>query len=231
MTSLPIRCAMNDAGPSEGYRHLKRVVDIALATTFLIALFPAMSVIYAAIVVSSGWPGLYAAPRIGLNGSVFTIYKFRTMHVGSDQGPGTTGKDDPRVTDIGRVLRRWKLDELPQLWNVLLGDMSIVGPRPELPEYVALYDARDHVALTVPPGLTDLSSIVFSDLQTVVEQDAPDKRYRQIVFPIKNKLRVAYARRQCLSLDMKILCWTVLAIFSDRARDSIASRVLREFGG
>jgi len=124
-------------------------------------------------------------------------------------GGPSTGKDDPRVTRVGRFLRRYKLDELPQLLNVLRGEMSIVGPRPEVPQYTALYEGDELLILTVRPGITDYASVEFAQLSEVLGSDDPDRMYEERVRPIKNALRVKYVKEQSLVVDLKIIALTV----------------------
>lgn len=145
-----------------------------------------------------------------MHGLPFRIFKFRTMVMNAEAiGGPSTGKDDPRVTRVGRFLRRYKLDELPQLLNVLRGEMSIVGPRPEVPQYTALYEGDELLILTVRPGITDYASVEFAQLSEVLGSDDPDRMYEERVRPIKNALRVKYVKEQSLVVDLKIIALTV----------------------
>jgi lipopolysaccharide/colanic/teichoic acid biosynthesis glycosyltransferase len=127
-------------------------------------------------------------------------------------GGGSTAKDDPRVTRIGRFVRKYKLDELPQLLNVLRGEMSIVGPRPELPQYTRLYTGEEQLILTVLPGIADYASIEFIHLSEILGNDAPDQVYEEKVRPIKNALRVKYVKEQSFCGDLVIIFRTILKL-------------------
>ena len=141
-----------------------RFFDILLSSLGLILLSPIFLIIYVVIRSSSKGPGFYSQKRIGKHGRPFRLYKFRTMRIGSDKGRLiTVGGKDSRITKAGFYIRKYKLDELPQLWNVLIGDMSLVGPRPEVERYVKLYTPSQRVVLSVKPGITDYASIAFSE--------------------------------------------------------------------
>ena len=127
-------------------------------------------------------------------------------------GGTTTGKNDTRITSAGKFLRKYKLDELPQLFNVLRGEMSFVGPRPEVAEYTEMYSVEEQEILSVRPGITDLSSLTFSDLQSHVGSENPDEAFRRYVLPQKNRLRLKYAREHTISMDFIILMKTVLLV-------------------
>lgn len=169
----------------------KRLFDIAVWAAGLVALAPVLLVIAVLVKLDSRGPVPYRGVRAGLMGREFRILRFRTMVPNAERkGGGSTARDDSRVTKIGRVLRRYKLDELPQLANVLTGDMSPVGPRPELPQYTREYTGDEQLILAVPPGITDYASIEFSQLGTVLGNDAPDRVYETQVRPVKNALRI-----------------------------------------
>ena len=141
------------------------------------------------------------------------MYKFRTMVENADQiGGGSTGKNDPRITRVGLFLRRYKLDELPQLLNVVKGDMSLVGPRPELPMYTSLYEGDQLLILTVKPGITDYASLEYRQLDEALGDEDPDSVYEERVMPIKNALRVKYAKEHNLWVDAKILMKTIIRV-------------------
>jgi lipopolysaccharide/colanic/teichoic acid biosynthesis glycosyltransferase len=189
---------------------IKRVFDVLVACVGLVALSPLL--VFLAVLVKSSSPGpvFYRGLRAGRYGRPFRIFKFRSMvRDGEQRGGTTTGKDDPRITRVGRFLRKYKLDELPQLFNLLLGDMSIVGPRPEVFEYANQYSPEQRRILSVRPGMTDLACIEFSDLQECVGADDPDRVYRERVLPRKNELRLKYVDERGLWLDFKILLTTV----------------------
>jgi lipopolysaccharide/colanic/teichoic acid biosynthesis glycosyltransferase len=138
------------------------------------------------------------------------------MLVGSESLGGTTGKNDPRVTRIGKVLRKYKLDELPQLINVLTGEMSLVGPRPELDEHTSAYQGEEKLILSVRPGITDYASVQFRDLNELVGSDDPHRVFIEKFRPEKNRLRLAYVKHQSLGEDMKILFKTLTCVLSRR---------------
>lgn len=188
---------------------LKRCFDLAVAGCLLIALGPVMIAASLLILVGSGRPILYRGTRVGLGGQRFQIFKYRTMVVDAEAlGGTTTGASDRRVTRLGAILRRTKIDELPQLLNVIRGEMSLVGPRPEVPEYADEYDGEERIILSVRPGITDSASLMFIDLQSHVGSEDPDRLYRERVLPIKNRYRVEYVKNQSFGGDLRILAQT-----------------------
>jgi lipopolysaccharide/colanic/teichoic acid biosynthesis glycosyltransferase len=192
----------------------KRVFDIAASSLLLLFLSPVMALIAAFILVESGLPVLFSQVRIGRRFRPFRIWKFRSMRAGAGGARITVG-GDRRVTRIGRILRAGKLDELPQLWNVLRGDMSLVGPRPELPEYVALYRGRYRDVLEIRPGVTDLASLLFHDEEAVLASaDDPLRAYAERVLPRKLDLAEEYLQRRSTLLDCSILMRTLLVPFA-----------------
>lgn len=194
-------------------RIVKRCIDLSLALLGLVFLAPWLVVIALLVRLSSSGPIFYRGMRTGLHGAPFHILKFRTMVENAETlGGTTTGDRDPRITRVGRVLRTYKLDELPQLINVLKGDMSLVGPRPEVAEYTDAYTEEERQILTVRPGITDWASIEFNDLQAVVGSDRPDDEFREKVLPRKNALRLRYVREQSLLQDWRILTKTLLIV-------------------
>lgn len=192
----------------------KRAFDIAASAAGLTLLAPAMGVIGILVRRTSPGPALYRAERVGRDGRLFTMYKFRSMYLQDSPGQAhTTGFNDPRVTALGHILRQYKLDELPQLWNVLRGDMSLVGPRPEVADCVDLYTEEQRHILSVRPGLTDLASVEFVDLASVVgESDDPHAVYLEQVFQRKNDLRLEYVRGASWAMDLKILLRTLASV-------------------
>ena len=193
---------------------VKRVFDLIVAATGLIVLSPLLLGITLVIKLTSPGPVLHRAQRVGRHGELFTLYKFRSMVVNAEQlGAGITAQDDPRITPIGRMLRRTKLDELPQLLNVLKGEMSLVGPRPEDPRYVALYTAEQRQVLSVRPGITGWASIQFRHEERLLSAGNVDEIYRTQVMPQKLALDVAYLKRQSLRFDLYILFRTMWALF------------------
>jgi lipopolysaccharide/colanic/teichoic acid biosynthesis glycosyltransferase len=190
------------------YKITKRISDILLS--FILLLVLSILLIIAALVIKLSSPGpiFYRAPRAGLNGKPFLIFKFRTMYLGADKGSGTTALNDPRTTKYGAFLRNYKIDELPQLINVLIGDMSLVGPRPELLDYVARYKGDEKIITTVKPGITDFSSLhFFMQDQWVGEGDAGEA-FDNLVLPTKIALRVKYVKEQSFYTDIKVLMLT-----------------------
>jgi len=192
---------------------LKRLFDIAVAGVALVALLPALFLIAMSIMMSSPGPVLYRGKRTGRHGVPFRILKFRTMVVdGEGLGGPSTARNDPRLTRVGRFLRRFKLDELPQLLNVLRGDMSIVGPRPQVSTYTDLYSGEYLDILSVRPGLTDYASIEFVTLDDILGDHDVDQFYRTVIEPRKNTMRLRYVRERSLWVDVKIILLTIVAV-------------------
>ena len=195
------------------YDVAKRTFDIVAASVGLILLSPLLTVIALAVKLDSPGPVFYRGVRTGRYGKPFRILKFRTMVPNAERlGGGSTAKDDPRVTRVGGVLRQYKLDELPQLLDVVRGAMSIVGPRPELPQYTGLYSEEERIILTVRPGITDYASLKFSQLSEVLGDQAPDRVYEEQVRPIKNALRVEYVKERSFWGDIRIILNTISKI-------------------
>ena len=191
------------------YNVVKRTFDIIVSSILLLVLLPMLMFTAAVIKLSSPGPVFYCAPRAGLRGKPFLIIKFRTMKLGADKGSGTTALKDPRITKYGTFFRNYKIDELPQLINVLIGDMSLVGPRPELLEYVERYRGEEKIITTVKPGITDYSSLhFFMQDQWVGENDA-GKTFDNLVLPVKSTLRIKYVKEQSFYTDTKLLILTV----------------------
>ncbi len=191
---------------------LKRGLDMALALVLLVPGLIVMLPIAAAVKLTSRGPVFYRALRGGYHNQPFHILKYRTMVVGADRYGGTTALDDPRVTPLGRTLRRTKLDELPQLFNILRGDMSFIGPRPELLKYTARYTEEQQCILWVRPGISDPSSIKLIRLDEAVGHDDPEGTYERTILGEKNRMRVEYAMRQSFWLDAKLLLKTVACV-------------------
>jgi lipopolysaccharide/colanic/teichoic acid biosynthesis glycosyltransferase len=191
----------------------KRLFDLTAAVIGLIVLSPIMLFTAFLVFLSLGWPVLYSPTRTARYGSTFTPRKFRSMKNAVGPTSHHSGDDDPRITSTGRFIRRFKLDELPQLWNVMTGDMSLVGPRPETPEYTKLYTEEQMAILELRPGITDYSSIEFANLGAFLSGGDPDKLYREKVWDRKMELRMKYVRDQSFWLDMKLLFQTFSAIY------------------
>ena len=188
---------------------LKRLFDIAVSGIVIFILAPVFAAIAVAVFLDSGLPVLYSQERIGRAFRRFRIWKFRSMQRNS-LGPGITVRGDSRITRVGKLLRAAKLDELPQFWNVLVGDMSLVGPRPEIFQYVEMYRERYRKILTVRPGITDLASVKFRDEESVLSA-APgglNEYYTQHVLPAKLDLADEYLKKRSLLFDISILLRT-----------------------
>ena len=201
-----------DVERSLAFEAPKRLLDIVASLVGLIVASPLLLAIAVLVKLTSPGPVFYWGVRTGRHGVPFRIYKFRTMIVGADTGAGTTSRGDPRVTPLGRVIRRWKLDEFPQLLNVLVGNMSLVGPRPELPRYTDQYAGEEQYILSVRPGITDYSSIEFADLNERIGDADPDRDFERLILPRKNALRLKYVRERSLWVDVKIIARTLARI-------------------
>jgi lipopolysaccharide/colanic/teichoic acid biosynthesis glycosyltransferase len=202
--------------PSSAYAcsPLKRGFDLVFGTVWLIVLSPLLLLISLAIKLDSPGPVFYRGVRIGLFGRHFRIFKFRTMIPEAELvGTTSTGHRDPRITRVGRILRPLKLDELPQLLNVLRGEMSIVGPRPEVEEHTSAYTPEEQVILSVLPGITDYASIEFIDLNRLVGSEDPRRIFIEKYRSEKNRLRVLYVRQQSFGTDLAIILRTFLRLF------------------
>ena len=194
---------------------LKRIFDLTFATIGIVAISPVLLMIAAFIKFQSPGPVFYRGVRTGQFGIPFRMFKFRTMVVNAEQlGGPSTALNDPRVTKIGKFLRKYKLDELPQLFNVFLGDMSFVGPRPQVERYTKLYKDEELLILTVKPGITDYASLKFINMDHILGDENVDEKYLQEIEPEKNRLRVKYAKEQSILVDLKILIRTLLYLFN-----------------
>lgn len=203
--------------PAGPYLPAKRAFDVLMALLGSLILLPLYLMIILGIKLSSPGPVFYRGVRTGIYGIPFKIYKFRTMVVDAERkGGGTTALNDPRVFPLGRFLRKYKLDELPQLLNVLVGDMSLVGPRPELPVYTARYTQEEAMILSVRPGITDPSSVRFSSLDEVVGSVDADEIFEAEVLPRKNRLRLDYVKNRSFWGDVAIIFRTLSCIVAKR---------------
>jgi lipopolysaccharide/colanic/teichoic acid biosynthesis glycosyltransferase len=194
---------------------IKRAFDIVFATVALLVLLPLLLVFALAVALTSPGGAFFRQVRVGRGGKEFRLLKFRSMRPGSEaKGQLTIGGRDPRITGVGYFLRKTKLDELPQLWNVLVGDMSIVGPRPEVPRYVALYTPEQRVVLSVRPGITGMASMDYVDENEMLANASdPERAYIEEVMPAKLALDLRYVRERNLLLDLRIIAATVKLIF------------------
>ena len=189
----------------------KRGMDISLAAIGIVLSAPAWLAIGLAIRLSSPGPIFYRGTRVGRGGATFRMWKFRTMVTNADRsGIWSTAADDPRITRVGRMLRAYKLDELPQLLNVLAGDMSLVGPRPQVPTDVAKYTPAERELLSVRPGMTDEASIRFRNEAEILRgHDDPDAAYDELIRPEKSRLALEYLRRRSLTNDLRSIRDTI----------------------
>ena len=187
-----------------------RFFDLIFSILGLVILSPLFIVLYLLIRIESKGGGFYSQERIGKNGKPFKLYKFRSMRIGSDKkGLITIGEKDNRITKTGFILRKYKLDELPQLWNVFIGDMSLVGPRPEVKKYTDLYTEEQKQVLHVRPGITDWASIKYVDENKILgESKTPDEAYVNLIIPNKIKLNMVYIQNQTLGEYFKIIFTT-----------------------
>lgn len=191
-------------------RYLKRWLGFLLALLILPVVLPFYLIIAICIAIDSGFPVFYRPQRGGYKNKPFRIFKFRTMVKNADQiGGGTTALNDPRITRVGAFLRKTKLDETPQLLNILIGNMSFIGPRPELLKYVEKYHGEESLILKVRPGITDFSSVEFINLDEVVGSENADEAYEKFVLKRKNELRIRYAKCVSLGVDCKLLFGTI----------------------
>jgi lipopolysaccharide/colanic/teichoic acid biosynthesis glycosyltransferase len=194
----------------------KRIFDVFFSVLGIIFIFPLLVIIAVIILLDSkGW-FIYKQVRVGLNNTQFNLFKFRTMKIGADKGSLLTiGNQDERITRFGNFLRKYKLDELPQLFNILIGDMSFVGPRPEVSKYVALYNQVQLRILTVKPGLTDWASIDYIDeAQLLARAKNPEAFYVEYIIPQKIAQNLRYIEHNNLWIDLKIILLTIKSILS-----------------
>lgn len=193
---------------------LKRLFDISASLIGIMFLLPFFLAIIIWMLVTCGFPIFYFQTRVGLNNKDFKLFKFRTMHIDADKkGLLTVGGRDPRVTSVGYYLRKYKLDELPQLFNVLLGTMSLVGPRPEVRKYVDMYTQEQLKVLTVKPGITDYASIQFiNENELLAKSSSPETTYISEIMPAKLNLNLKYIAKNNLFIDISIIANTILKI-------------------
>ncbi len=193
---------------------MKRLFDIVASFFGLLVLLPILLIVAILIVIDSRGGVFYRQVRVGKGNKDFRIFKFRTMHTNADKlGLLTVGGRDPRVTKVGYYLRKYKLDELPQLINVLIGDMSFVGPRPEVRKYVDLYTEEQQKVLEVRPGITDLASIEFRNENEILEkQENPDQYYIDVIMPHKLEINLKYIKNRSFLKDIGIIFKTFSAI-------------------
>jgi len=205
---------------------IKRAIDLTLSLVGLLVLAPALVLIGVAIRITSPGPVFYRGTRVGRSGREFRIMKFRTMQVDAEQiGSSSTPDDDQRITRIGAILRRGKLDELPQLWNVVVGDMSMVGPRPQVRWAVERYTENECILLSVRPGITDPASLRFANEGEILRACAdPDKAYFELIHPEKMRLSIDYVKNRTDLGDLAIILATLGAVCGWRSRGSVGSQ-------
>jgi lipopolysaccharide/colanic/teichoic acid biosynthesis glycosyltransferase len=196
------------------YPILKRSFDLVVSSLAIAALSPVIGAIALAVKLHDRGPILYTGRRVGRGGVPFGMHKFRTMVLDADKiGGSSTPDDDPRITPVGKFLRRYKLDELPQLFNVVKGEMSLVGPRPQVQWAVDLYTPEQRLVLTVPPGITDYASVRFPNEGEILKGSTdPDRDYMEKIHPEKMRLSLEYVRQRSLRTDAAVLVQTVAAI-------------------
>jgi lipopolysaccharide/colanic/teichoic acid biosynthesis glycosyltransferase len=212
---------------------MKRMVDVLFAGVGLLLAAPILIPVIVLIWRQDYASPFYIAPRVGRGGKLFKMVKLRSMVVNADRsGVDSTAGSDSRITPIGHFVRRYKLDELTQLWNVLIGDMSLVGPRPNVKRETDLYTAKELKLLEVKPGITDFSSIVFSDEADILKDKSdPDIAYNQLIRPWKSRLGIFYVERRSLLLDLRLIALTALALVNRSAALAGVQNILRQMGG
>lgn len=209
---------------------MKRLFDFITSLIGLIILSPVLLVFLFLVWIQDLHSPFYIAPRVGRNGKMFQMIKVRSMIIRADtSGVDSTAADDNRITRVGAIIRRYKIDELSQLINVLIGDMSLVGPRPNVQADVDLYTDEERGLLLVRPGITDFSSIVFSDEGEILRgSDDPDLRYNQVIRPWKSRLGLLYIQNSSLVLDVRLILITVMAIVSKQSALLSIGAILRK---
>jgi len=193
---------------------LKRLFDICFSIIGLIILAPLFALVALLIKIEDGGPVFYRGIRVGKDGKLFRILKFRTMIPDAEKtGIWATADDDPRITKIGKILRKYKLDEFPQLINVLKGEMSFVGPRPEVPYYVEKFSEEERAILSVRPGITDWASLWDIDEGSLLAGSTdPNKFYEEYILPVKKQLQLKYVKENSFLMDIKIILLTIFAL-------------------
>lgn len=208
---------------------LKRAIDVVLSALGLLAASPVLLPTMLLVWLQDYHSPFYIANRVGLRGRPFRMVKLRSMVVNADRsGVDSTSANDRRITAVGHFIRRFKLDELSQLWNVLTGDMSLVGPRPNVQSEVGRYTEEESGLLEARPGVTDISSIVFSDEGNILADSAdPDLDYNRLIRPWKSRMGLLYIEKQSLAVDLALIGLTALAIVSKQRALALLTRLLR----
>ncbi len=208
---------------------LKRVFDL-LISIFLITVFSPIIMVFTVLIWKQDWSNpFYIANRVGKKNKLFKMIKFRSMIINADKsGVDSTSASDSRITPLGSFIRKYKIDELPNFFNILLGQMSFVGPRPNVLAETKLYTNEEKKLLTVRPGITDLASIVFSDEGNILEGSSdPDLDYNQLIRPWKSRLGLFYIENKSILLDIKLILATALSILSKRKALAIVVKILQ----
>ena len=207
----------------------KRLFDIAVSAFGLLIASPILLPVIALVWVQDRHSPFYISYRVGKNEKLFKMIKLRSMVVNADKsGVDSTSSNDSRITPIGHFIRNYKLDELTQLWNVLLGDMSLVGPRPNVKSEVNIYTAEEKILLSARPGITDFASIIFSDEgEILADKEDPDLAYNQLIRPWKSRLGLIYIKNYSMLTDVQIIIFTVIAILSkEKALQWVVSKLI-----
>jgi len=192
---------------------VKRIFDITFSLIFLILLSPVFLVAAILVKLNSKGEIIYKQKRLGKDGNLFTMYKFRTMVAGADRMSRITGKNDSRITKTGKILRKTKLDELPQLVNVLKGDMSIVGPRPEVEDFKEFYTGKYKKILSIKPGITDYASVYYIEEEKILPENDKDSFYKEKILPEKLDIQLEYVDKRNFFYDISIIFKTIKSLF------------------
>lgn len=211
---------------------MKRLFDFTASLLGLLVLSPLLLVLCALVWLQDRHSPFYIPSRVGRGEKPYRMIKLRSMVVRADTNKvDSTANNDPRITVIGRTIRRFKFDEIPQLWNVLVGDMSLVGPRPNVPRETDLYTAEEKRLLSVRPGITDISSIVFSDEGSILEgKPDPDLAYNQLIRPYKSRLGLLYIDRSSVLLDVQLIFLTLLSAVNRHAALVHITTIVKKLG-
>ncbi len=211
---------------------MKRLFDIVVSVLGLAMASPVLMPVIFLVWIQDRYSPFYISSRVGRGEGLFRMMKLRSMVINADEsGVDSTSNNDNRITLVGHFIRRFKLDEITQLWNVLKGDMSFVGPRPNVKRQTDLYTKDEKLLLSVTPGITDFSSIVFSDEgEILADKDDPDLSYNQLIRPWKSRLGLFYVENQSVWLDIKLIVYTILAIVNRNKALVKISNLLRKMG-
>ncbi len=211
---------------------MKRLFDIIFALVGLIMTCPLQLIFLFLVWKEDKYNPFYVAKRVGINGNIFKMIKIRTMIFNAElNGVDSTSANDPRITRIGSLIRKYKIDELPQLFNILIGDMSFVGPRPGVKRDTDLYTKLELKLLSIKPGLTDFASIVFSDESDILaNSDDPDLKYHQLIRPDKSRLGLFYVKKNNILMDIQIILITIFSLISRKRSLKLLCLLLSKFG-